>query len=285
MQPPSDKVSNSYFSAEDRPAGFRRWGPEQNRHAAWFGATLLGTFDNQISLWYPVAGLRFFALIIFGWAALPPILLIEVSLAFLLWFGGPDWFAPQPLSLGGYLEGALAPIVAYLLAALALRAWNAGRSNSFSHLDYAGRFLGAALLGSGLAASISAARLLYIDHITTEQFPEAWLTWLIGDLIGVITVTPRQLVHLRPRLRDWLQWGRWRQPVPPPGSEQRRWIWPLYFIGLLLLQVALLQAPAWLGWQAELRPFLAPFLMLFILLPLAWGAVHGGLPIATLIVC
>ena len=297
MQPPSDNVSNPYFSAEDRSSGFRRWGPEQNRllafwliyalawHAAWFGATLLGTFDNQISLWYPVAGLRFFALIIFGWAALPPILLIEVSLAFLLWFGGPDWFAPQPLTLGSHLEGVLAPIVAYLLAALALRAWNAGRSNSFSHLDYAGRFLGATLLGGGLAASAGAARLLYVDHITTEQFPEAWLTWLIGDLIGVITVTPLLLVHLRPRLRDWLQWGRWRQPVPPPWSEQRRWVWPVYFIGLLLFQVALLEMPVWLGWQAELRPFLAPFLMLFILLPLAWGAVHGGLTIATLIVC
>ncbi len=295
--PPSDNASTSYFSAADRPAGFQRWGPEQNRllafwliyalawHATWWGATLLGTFDHQISLWYPVAGLRFFALIIFGWAALPAILLIEGSLGLLLWFGGPDWFAPQPLTLVGHLEGAFTPVAAYLLAALALRAWNAGRSNSFSHLDYAGRFLGAALVGSGLAAAGGAARLWRLDFIAPAQFTEAWLNWLIGDFIGVITVTPLLLVHLRPRLRDWLQWGRWRQPVPPPGSEQRRWSWPVYFVGLLLFQVALFQAPAWLGWQAELRPFLAPFLMLFILLPLAWGAVHGGLPIATLIVC
>gem|GEM_PF-1303511 len=297
MQPPSDNVSNSYFSAEDRPAGLRPWGPKQNRllafwliyalawYAAWFGATLLGAFDNQISLWYPVAGLRFFVLILFGWAALPPLLLIEGSLALLLWFGGPEWFAPQPLMLVLHLEGAFIPVAAYLLAALALRAWNAGRSNSFAHLDYAGRFLSMALLGCGLAASAGAARLWRLDFIAPEQFPEAWLTWLIGDFIGAITVTPLLLVHLRPRLRDWLQWGRWRQPVPPPWSEQRRWIWPTYFIGLVLLQMALLQAPAWLDWQAELRPLLAPFLMLFVLLPLAWGAVHGGLPIATLIVC
>ena len=276
---------------------FRPWGPEQNRllafwliyaltwHAAWFGATLLGTFDNQVSLWYPVAGLRFFALLIFGWAALLPVVLIEGSLALLLWFSGPNWFASQPLTLGSHLGGALAPVTAYLLAALALRAWNAGRSNSFSHLDYAGRFLGAALLGCGLAAGAGATRLLYVGHVTAAQFPEAWLTWLIGDFIGVVTVTPLLLVHLRPRLRDWLQWGHWRQPVPPPWNEQRRWIWPAYFASLLLLQVVLLQAPAWLGWQAEPRPFLAAFLMLFILLPLAWGAVHGGLPIATLIVC
>lgn len=297
VPPSSNNLSNSHPSVKDWLAWFRNWGPEQNRflafwliyalvwHAAWFGATALGTFDNQISLWYPAAGLRFFVLLSFGWAALPPVMLVESSLMLLLWFGRPGWFAPHPLTLGDRLEGMLVPVVAYLLAALALRAWNAGRSNSFSHLDYAGRFLGMALLGCGLAASTGAARLWRLDFITLEQFPEAWLTWLIGDFIGVITVTPLLLVHLRPRLRDWLQGGRWRQPIPPPWSEQRRWVWPVYFVGLLLLQIALLQAPAWLSWQAELRPFLAPFLMLFVLLPLAWGVVHGGLPIATLIVC
>jgi diguanylate cyclase (GGDEF)-like protein/PAS domain S-box-containing protein len=297
VQLPSAAANPSYFSAGTRLAGFRPWGPEQNRllafwliyaliwHAAWFGATLLGTFDNQISLWYPVAGLRFFVLLIFGWAALPPVVLIEGSLAFLLWFSEPDWFVLQPPTLNNHLEGAFAPVVPYLLAALALRTWNAGRSNSFSHLDYAGRFLGAALPGSALAAGVGAARMLYVGRITAEQFPEAWLDWLIGDFIGVITVTPLLLVHLRPRLRDWLQGGRWRQAVPPPWGEQRRWVWPVYLIGLSLFQVALFQAPAWLGWQADLRPFLTPFLMLFVLLPLAWGAVHGGLPIATLLVC
>lgn len=254
-------------------------------YAAWFGATLLGTFDNQVSLWYPVAGLRFFVLLLFGWAALPPVVLIEISLAFLLWLSAPGWFAPQPLTLVNHMEGALTPVLAYLLAGLALRAWNAGRANNFSHLDYAGRFLSAALLASGLAAVGGASRLWRLDFIAPTQVTEAWLNWLIGDLIGVITLTPLLLVHLRPRLRDWLQGGDWRQPIPSPGSERRRWLWPVYFVGLLLFQVALFQAPAWLGWQAELRPFLTPFLMLFILLPLAWGAVHGGLPIATLIVC
>ena len=288
MPTPPDATPSSDFPNADQPGFFRRWGPEQWRllafwlvyfvawYAAWFSASTLGAFGNQISLWYPPAGLLFFVLLTFGGRALLPVLLTRWSLGPLLWL-----IAPSPVSLSTLLvDHFAAPLIvvtAYLLAALALRAWNAGRiHNNFANPAYAGRFLGAALLGSGLAAGAGATWLFYISAIPFAQWPTAWLHWLIGDFIGIITVAPLLLVHLKPRLRDWLQKGRWRQPFPPTPRE-RRWFWPACFAGLLLVLVSLFEAPSWLGLGGSARPFLT----LFVLLPLAWIAIVGGLSVVT----
>ena len=244
-------------------------------YAAWFGASTLGAFSNQISLWYPPAGLLFFVLLTFGWRAVLPVLLTPWSLGGLLWMMAPS--PDSPSRLLNDFAGPMITTAAYLLAALALRAWNTGRIYSFSDQAHTSRFLGAALVGGGLAASSGAARLLYAGFITPGQWSEAWLHFLIGDFIGILTVTPLLLVHLGPRLRDWLPWGRWRQPFPQayPG---RWWRWPAYLAGLLLILIVLFESPSWLGVGATLRPFLT----LFVLLPLAWIAIAGGLPMATL---
>jgi diguanylate cyclase (GGDEF)-like protein/PAS domain S-box-containing protein len=285
-----DAMPPSGSPDRDPPGFFRRWGPEQRWLlafwlayfvtwcAAWFGATVLGTFGNQISLWYPPAGLRFFVLLAFGWRALLPVLLTEATLSVLLWATAPSPFSSSQWLLGHHLAGALTPVFVYLLAALLLRAWNSGRtSNNFVDPAHTGRFLGAALLGSGLAASAGVARLLYAGSIPSGQWPEAWLHWLTGDFIGIITVTSLLLVHLGPRLRDWLHWGRWRQPFPQ-AQRGRWWRWPAYVAGLLLTLVILFESPVWLGLGATARPFLT----LFVLLPVAWIAIAGGLSAAVL---
>ncbi len=267
-----------------------RWETEQRRllafwlgyfvlwYAAWFGASVLGAFDNQISLWYPPAGLRFFVLLTFGWRALPLVMLAEAMLSVLLWVTAPSPFSPSQSSLGPRLEGALAPAVVYLLAALLLRAWNAGRTRSnFADPAHSGRFLGVALLGSLLAAGVGVTQMLRAGSIISGEWLETWLHWLVGDFIGVITITPLLLVHLGPRLRDWLSWGRWRQPFPQVQGG-RWWRWPVYLAGLLLALIVLFELPSWLGVGAILRPFLT----LFVLLPVAWIAIAGGLPMATL---
>ena len=238
---------------------------------------MLGIFSNQISLWYPSAGLVFFVLVTFGWRALLPALLAEGSVGWLLWVAAPSPLVSSPWLLGDHLEITLTLVFGYLLAALMLRAWNAGRIYSFSDQAHTSRFLGAALLGSGLAASGGVGRLLYAGSIDSDRLLEAWFQWLIGDFVGVITVTPLLLVHLGPRLRDWLPWGRWRQPFPLVRRGQW-WRWPVYLAGLLLALIVLFELPSWLGLGAMLRPFLT----LFVLLPVIWIAIAGGLPMATL---
>lgn len=289
MHPLSDATPTAGSTAENISGIFRRRRLERRRslafwlgyfvlwYAAWFGASVLGAFDNQISLWYPPAGLRFFVLLTFGWRAFPPVMLAEVSLSVLLWVTAPSPFSPSPSPLGPRLEGALVPAVVYLLAALLLRAWNAGRThNNFADPAHSGRFLGVALLGSLLAAGVGVTRMLRAGSITSGEWPEAWLHWLIGDFIGVITITPLLLVHLGPRLRDWLPWGRWRQPFPQ--AQGGRWgRWPASFAGLLLALAVLFESPSWLGLGATARPFLT----LLVLLPVAWIAIAGGLPVVT----
>lgn len=289
MQPPADATPPSGFPAGEKPGSSRRWEPEQRRwlavwiayfvlwYAARFGAAALGAFDNQISLWYPPAGLLFFALLTFGWRAFLPVLLTDGSLSVLLWATAPSPFAPAQWSLGDHLETTLIPVIVYLLAALALRAWNAGRTNNnFADQTHTGRFLSMALLGSMLAAGAGATLLLHLGVIQPDQYPEAWLHWLVGDFIGVITLTPLMLVYLSPHLRDWLQWGRWRQPF----SQAQRdpwWLCPAYLAGLLLALFVLFKLPLWLGLSGP-----RPFPTLFILLPLAWIAIAGGLSVAIL---
>lgn len=289
MQTPVDATPPADSPAGNQPVFFWRWEPQQRRllafwlayfvlwYAARFGASMLGTFGNQISLWYPPAGLLFFVLVTFGWRALLPALLAEGSVGCLLWMTAPSPFAPVQWSLGDHLEIVLTSVVVYLLAALLLRAWNAGRIYSFSDEVHTSRFLGAALLGGGLAAGVGTAQMLRTGSLVSDQIPEAWLYWLIGDFIGIITVTPLLLVHLGPRLRDWLPWGRWRQPFPLAYPGQW-WRWPAYLAGLLVTLFMLFESPSWLGLSATLRPFLT----LFVLLPVAWIAIAGGLPMATL---
>jgi diguanylate cyclase (GGDEF)-like protein/PAS domain S-box-containing protein len=278
---------NPALSAAESPQFSRRWGPEQRRllafwlayfvlwNAAWFGASLLGAFGNAVSVWYPAAGLRFFALLTFGWRAFLPVLLTESALSLWLWATDSTPTLP-PLSLIHHLVGALIPVVGYLLAALALRVWNARRTNtSFAHQEHTGRFLVTALLGCAVTAGLGVT-LLHLGAIQPGQYAQAWLIWLVGDFISVMILTPLLLVHLSPRLRDWLQWGRWRQPFPH-AQPQPWWRQPLRLAGLLLTLFVLFESPEWLG----LPPASRPFLTLFVVLPLAWIAIAGGLSVAT----
>ncbi len=238
---------------------------------------MLGTLSNPVQLWHPPTGLLFFALLTFGWRALLPITITEGSLSVLQWVNGPSLVAPMAWSLGDRLENTLTSIAAYLLTALTLRAWNAGRThNSFAYQSHTGRFLGIALLGGAFAAGLGVLQLLRANMIHTDQFPGIWLHGLLRDFIGIITITPLLLVHLSPRLRDWLQWSRWRQPFPH-AQRERWWFWPASFSGLLLILFILFELPLWLGLGGP-----RPFPTLFILLPLAWIAIAGGLSVATL---
>ncbi|NJM13743.1 MAG: hypothetical protein HC889_19500 [Synechococcaceae cyanobacterium SM1_2_3] len=70
--------------------------------------------------------------------------------------------------------------------------------------------------------------------------------------------------------------GRWRQPFPH-AQLQPWWRQPLRLAGLLLTLFALFESPEWLGLPTASRPFLT----LFVVLPLAWIAIVGGLSVAT----
>ncbi|MCP5159222.1 MAG: diguanylate cyclase [Gammaproteobacteria bacterium] len=267
----------------------RNWRAEQIRRlefwlayyllwsAIWFSTPmLLDIFGNPISLWYPSAGLRFFVLFAFGRAALLPVLLTEVTLEMGLWWLKSPLVAVSLLSLVDPLESAITPVASYGIAALGLRAWNAGRiSDALADLAAIIRLLIAAGLASGLATLSGVSRLWYLGLMPSTQLPEVAFSWLIGDFIGVITVTPLLMWQVQPRLQQWLRQGCWLLQSLP--GNKHRWHWLTYFLALLLMLWMLFSLPEWVGRSAMSRPFL----ILLVLPPLAWGMVTGGLSIAT----
>lgn len=245
----------------------------------WFGATALGTVGNAVSLWNPLAGLRFFLLVAFGWGAAPLALLAEVSLMSVAWGISHPEFS-LPLSWIDRLAGMLSPLVAYGGAALALRAWGDRRAAPpLADPTATSGFLVMAFIGSLAAAGLGTAQLLRAGSMTAEQTLNTSLNGLISDFIGILTLTPLLLWHLEPRLKAWLE-----QRSPPVAatrlsSSQRLWIGLAYLAGLLLmLLVALFHAPHPPGWTTKTQLFL----LLFLLIPLAAGVLVGGLAVATL---
>lgn len=248
--------------------------------ASWFIAAVLGTFGNNISLGYLPAGLRFYVLAAWGRAALLPVMLTEIAIGIGIWGIGPSWFAPIPLSLADILESAFTPIAAYAVAALALRrSWNTGDiSGALDDLGAVVRLLSAAGLAGGLSAIGGATRLWRWDAIPPAQLPEAGLNWLIGDLIGVMTVTPLLIWQVQPSLQQWLDQGRWSFKLPAWLENKHRWKgWVYYVLALPLMLWILFSLPNWFGSTSP-----SPFLMLLILIPLSWGVITGGMSIATL---
>ena len=88
----------------------------------------------------------------------------------------PHRFHPRNRRSAIILEVALTPVVVYLVAALLLRAWNAGRIYSFSDQAHTSRFLGAALLGGGLAAALARRECCAPAPSSPLKFPKPGFT-------------------------------------------------------------------------------------------------------------
>ncbi len=177
----------------------------------WQSARLFDVLGSA-SLWFLPAGLRFFCLLVLGW----PGLLLELStnslvsaLNFLL--SGqrfPDVFSTQMLWLA---YDWYAPSIAYALVILPLRRY-VGVPWDLTRPAHSLMFLAAALAGGTLAALAGTFHLLTAGVIARTQWAEVATSWLIGDFIGVITLTPLLLVRAWPCLRLYLSQGRCTRP-------------------------------------------------------------------------
>ena len=242
-------------------------------YVTWWSATLLGSFDNQISLWYPVAGLRFFVLLLFGWAAVVPVILTEIALS--LWLA---YYLPERLWLSLFFSVLSSPLI-YWGAAQVLRTWQRPHSHNFSDPVYVARFIGVAVPACGLAAIAGVSNMVYFGQIPADQYADALLTWWVGDFIGLITVTPLLMVYVRPRLFTWLlPDANW---VVPRADAPHQRAWVLGAVSALGLGLwGLFQLLDWIG----VEPLLCPFLLLLIILPLGVAAMSGGPRLATVMV-
>ncbi len=216
------------------------------------------------SLWFPVAGLRFFLLLAFGRVGVFLELITVIAHSTLLHrldlSGGPFpfWEAQQMLA-----------VFASAAVILPLRHW-AKDCRDFTHPGYSILFLITALGTSTLTALLNMSWLIDAGSANPIREPELFLSRFIGDFIGTITITPLLLVRVRSGLNYYLQ------------QHHEYQSYPLTIINdyadlntTLITALALLLAFG-IPWGLGLNPPL-PLIVLLLLLPLAWVALRYSL--------
>ena len=159
---------------------------------------------------WPAAGLAFAAALHWGWRALPGVFIGSAG-ANLLWLarlGEPElkaWLVATTVGIGAMLGAATG---AYLVHRVVgpVRRLDTPRAVMLTLI------LGG-LVGSTIAPTISVAAQLTTGLLGSSQAALGWLTWWVGDAIGVIVFAPLVLMFLPSQAGYW-SGRRWKIAVP-----------------------------------------------------------------------
>lgn len=224
------------------------WGRVAALGGCYFAFALFGLQFDPIgdfaSLVWPPSGIALAALFLFGFELWPGIFL---GAFFANSFNGAPVFAAAGIGLGSTLE---AVIGAYLLRRVGFR-------REYDRLSDAQNFVLAIPIGAAAAALIGPISLLLAGIIEMPAVALVIETWWIGDILGIILVTPFLLT--------W--WGK-KIELPNAG-----------YIARALLLAALFAGTTYVVFEANLRP--AAYALL---LPIVWAALRLGQRAATVTV-
>jgi len=241
----------------------------------WYSARLLESV-GVVSLWFLLAGLRFFALLVFGW---PGVLLeLAVQSVFALMqitaLAGPpitDFLSVNTLWRVFNLLGSL---LVNAVVILPLRQWIHGPWD-FTRPVHSAGFLVAALIASTLSALVGTFGIVQLGFIEQGQFAVVFPSWLIGDFIGIITLVSLLMLRVWPGLDNFLRKGHWHLVRQIRAGRRKS------DIQTILIVIGALLAVFGIPWHLDMVPHF-PLLALLLLLPLAGLAWHGGLRAAVL---
>jgi diguanylate cyclase (GGDEF)-like protein len=240
--------------------------------ATWCSARLLETL-GVASLWYLPGGLRFCCLFVLGWVGVALEVATAAVLLLLQWLLSDSAATQTALSVRvlDTFYIVLAFPLAYAAVVLPLR-WRLRAKLDLTRPAHSMLFIAAALGASALAATAGTLQLLYLGVLASSQWSDVFTSWLTGDFIGIITLAPLLLVVVWPRVRLYLQLGRWALPHRPrqgPGGRRALCATTLLVVGALLLVMG---GPHLLGMRQQ-----SPVLVLLLLLPLATVALRYNL--------
>lgn len=151
---------------------------------AWL-AQWLTLRPHEIVLIWPSAGVAFAALLVFGLRAWP---IIPVGVALAHW-----WVSPVPLLfllLSALTNTASAVAAAAIVLRLSPDPQSLRMRQGFVNL------IGGIVLAL-VGGTLGAVSLLLADMITAPELPTALARWALGDLFGVIVVTPTLMLCYR----------------------------------------------------------------------------------------
>jgi PAS domain S-box-containing protein len=158
--------------------------------------TLLAIPPGYSTAVFPASGLALFAVLRYGTTIWPGILIGSFSLNAWITLTNPSssFINYLPTGLGVGLGACLEALVgAYLLKKIT------GSQNPFASVKNILVFIVfSSFVSSTLSASIGVGSLLLSGLLPTKAFGETWLTWWLGDSIGILVITPLLLVIARP---------------------------------------------------------------------------------------
>ena len=171
---------------------------------------LVGQYSGLASPVWPAAGLAFAAIYVWGWRLLPAVLLGSLaSNALTLVREGTvtqtSLFVAVVIALGAALQ---ALIGARLVTAAVGRRASLTRGGEILAF-----LLLAAVVGSVVNASVATVTQVAFGLVSADQALLVWVTWWVGDAIGVVVFGPLALM-LIPSQREVWQGRRWRVAIP-----------------------------------------------------------------------
>lgn len=148
---------------------------------------------------WPASGLALAALLIWGYETWPGIWLGAFWVNFGSTFDSNQELSSLLCVVGKSFGSTLAAVMgAYLLIRFA------GGRRCLDRVPGTMKFLlYGALFSTIFAASAGSATLLLSDTIALPEYPRIWLTWWMGDMAGVLVITPWILSFYNERTYSW----------------------------------------------------------------------------------
>ncbi|WGY44982.1 diguanylate cyclase [Vibrio sp. ABG19] len=153
----------------------------------WRAASLM-EYEPHASIWFPPAGVTFAIFLVLGWSYLPVLIVCCIGSTF---WENSLYQAQQSASTlisTGLLFAAIHSCSYWVGATILKRSSERSGYLKVPHLILI--FLLVAVLSSVLAALGGSAALALTGIISNNEIASLWVPWWIGDLIGVVVVTP-----------------------------------------------------------------------------------------------
>jgi signal transduction histidine kinase/ActR/RegA family two-component response regulator len=244
----------------------------------WYAARIVDVLGGA-SLWYPPAGLRFCAFVLFGW----PALLLELTttlIASLLQFAFSGLPLPGLLTaqMGWLVYAWCAMPIAYAVVLFPLRLTMRGQSD-LARPAKSISFISVVIATSMFGAVVGTGHLVYSGIVADHQWTHAVASWFIGDFIGIITLSPLLFVRVWPRIVHYFQGGHWNSSHGPGSIAMDRNADLHILAATLLAPLLVFGIPKYLDLNLQF-----PLIALLLLLPLAAVTLRYGLRGAVLAV-
>ncbi|MBV1787863.1 diguanylate cyclase [Marinobacterium sp. D7] len=186
---------------------FGRWRLSLGFVGAWLAVWALGLlveYTSHASVWFPAAGMTFAGLLVVGSRVIPHIMLCAVISTIWTDYQYQLNLPPGELLAAGLVFG-VTHITPYYLGARLLRYLANHRSLQLYHLIIS--FLLIAALSSLLTVFAVLQGLILTDMMPAEDLASTWFPFWIGDMAGVLVMSPlfiSLLTRIYPTPKFWV---------------------------------------------------------------------------------